>query len=87
MWKEGESETVQNPQEQEQRQEDSDRRNGSTHCNTSKLNPSLNHRIPEVFTIVFLFLGLLCLDIDVGPGPGRNAHLASIGGFSTSVGR
>jgi hypothetical protein len=49
----------------------------STHCNTGKLNPPINYRIPEVFTIEFLFLGLLCLDIDVCPGPGRNAHLAT----------
>ena len=55
----------------------SDRRNSNTHCNTSKLNPPINYRIPEVFTIDFHFLGLLCLDIDVCPGPSRNAHLAT----------
>jgi hypothetical protein len=64
--------------EQEQRHRISNRKNGEvTHCNTSKLDPSLNYRIVEEFTIVFLFLWRL-FDVDVSEGPGRVAHLALI---------
>jgi hypothetical protein len=71
------------PQEHQQRHRDSDRRNNNTHCNTSKLHPPLNDRIPKVFTIVFILLWLL-FDDDISAGP---AHLATILVFRIPEGR
>jgi hypothetical protein len=61
----------------------SDRRNSNTHCNTSKLYPALDNRIPIVFTIFLL----LRLGLDVNVSAARKAHLASNGAFRIFEGR
>lgn len=84
MWKEGEP--FQSNKEQEQMHKLSNPRNIGTHCNTGKLYPSLNDRIPEVCTIAFLSPWGFVLDVNISPRPAA-AHLASIMVSKTSEGR